>query len=169
MRFLSSPSIVIPLAVDAGLRAYFIRRQGKEWFESVLLPKFSPVTILALLVTLVLIFAFQAENLTVKWFHVLLIAVPILIQVHFNSALAYFLMHLFRVEYRSPRSADRSEQFFRIGGRHIHRTFRSWLRSGSRHRGGRIDRSTGDAFSLRHRTGHWFQTNAAEGLARNSD
>ena len=39
----------------------------------------------ALLATLVLIFAFQADNITEQSFHVLLIAVPILIQVYFNS------------------------------------------------------------------------------------
>jgi ACR3 family arsenite transporter len=58
--------IVVPLAAGATLRAVFLRRRGKDWFENVLLPKFSPVTILALLPTLVLIFAFQAENLTGK-------------------------------------------------------------------------------------------------------
>src|SRR5262245_9454474 len=90
--------IVIPLAVGATLRDLLLRRRGKDWFENVLLARFSPVTILALLATLVLIFAFQAENLTGKSLHVLLIAVPILLQVYFNSALAYGLMRLLRVE-----------------------------------------------------------------------
>ena len=40
----------------------------------------------ALLLTLVLIFAFQAENLTTRWLAVLLLAVPIVIQVYFNSS-----------------------------------------------------------------------------------
>jgi len=48
--------------------------------------------ICALLVTPVLIFAFQAENLTHRRFAVLLIAVPIIIQVYFNSGLTYLLM-----------------------------------------------------------------------------
>ena len=43
----------------------------------------------ALLLTFVLIFAFQAENLTSRWVAVLLIAVPIMIQVYFNSSLTY--------------------------------------------------------------------------------
>ena len=51
-------------------------------------------------VTLVLIFAFQANNLTRQWFAVVLIAVPIIIQVYFNAGLAYFLMRLLRVEHR---------------------------------------------------------------------
>jgi len=52
----------------------------------------------ALLATLVLIFAFQAENITTKTLHVALIAVPILIQVYFNSSLTYGLMRVFKVE-----------------------------------------------------------------------
>jgi ACR3 family arsenite transporter len=51
----------------------------------------------ALLVMLVLIFAFQAENLMSRWLAVLLIAVPILIQVYFNSGLTYMLMRWFKV------------------------------------------------------------------------
>ena len=46
---------------------------------------------MALLATLVLIFAFQAANILGKPLHVALIAVPILIQVYFNSGLAYLL------------------------------------------------------------------------------
>jgi ACR3 family arsenite transporter len=79
--------IVIPLAAGTVLRAWWIRRRGREWFEKVLLPRFSPVTILALLATLVLIFAFQADNITGRPFHVLLIAVPILIQLCHVAAL----------------------------------------------------------------------------------
>lgn len=66
-----------------------------------LLPQKGKPTILALFATLVLLFAFQSENLTGKSPHVLLIAAPILIQVYFNSALAYTLMRLFRVAYRA--------------------------------------------------------------------
>jgi ACR3 family arsenite transporter len=70
--------IPISLTVGAAVRAWLIHRRGKEWFEDELLPKFSPVTILALLATRVLIFAFQAENITNKVSHLLRIAVPIL-------------------------------------------------------------------------------------------
>ena len=43
------------------------------------------------------IFAFQADNITARSFHILLIAVPILIQVYFNSSLAYGLMKWLKV------------------------------------------------------------------------
>jgi ACR3 family arsenite transporter len=91
--------IVIPLVTGVLLRRWFIGRRGKSWFEEQLLPRFAPVSMSALLVTLLLIFAFQADNITDKFLHVVLIAVPILLQVYFNSSLAYALMRLFRVEY----------------------------------------------------------------------
>ena len=148
--------IVIPLAVGTALRAAFIRRHGKEWFETALLPKFSPVTIMALLATLVLIFAFQSENLTGKSLHVLLIAVPILIQVYFNSALAYFLMHLFRVEYRvaAPGALIGASNFFELAVATSIALFGAGSGRGSRHGRRRIDRSAGDALGLRHVQSH---------------
>ena len=86
--------IVIPLAAGWLTRTALLKSHGKEWFEQKFLPKFHPVTIGALLLTLVLIFAFQAENLTTRWLAVLLLAVPIVIQVYFNSTLAYLLMRI---------------------------------------------------------------------------
>jgi len=108
--------IVIPLTGGVILRTWFIRRHGREWFEKVLLPKFAPVTILALLATLVLIFAFQADNITAKFLHVILIAAPILIQVYFNASLAYGLMHRFKVEYSvaAPGALIGASNFFEL-------------------------------------------------------
>jgi ACR3 family arsenite transporter len=108
--------IVIPLSAGVILRAWLIRGHGKEWFEGTLLPRLAPVTIAALLATLVLIFAFQADNITGKFFHVLLIAVPILIQVYFNSSLSYGLMRLFRVEYpiAAPGALIGASNFFEL-------------------------------------------------------
>jgi hypothetical protein len=63
------------------LRARFVGKHGRDWFEGVLLPKCAPVTTAALLATLVFIFAFQADNITGRLSHVLLIAVPITLQV----------------------------------------------------------------------------------------
>jgi len=107
--------VVIPLALGAISRAVLIRRKGTAWFEG-FLAKFHPVTIVALLATLVLIFAFQAENITTRWFHVLLIAVPILLQVYFNSSLAYGLMKLFNVPYAvaAPGALIGASNFFEL-------------------------------------------------------
>jgi ACR3 family arsenite transporter len=108
--------IVIPLALGSLSRVVLLRARGREWFEEVFLPFFHPVTVVALLATLVLIFAFQADNLTGRWFHVLLIAVPILIQVYFNSALAYGLMRFFRIPFNiaAPGALIGASNFFEL-------------------------------------------------------
>jgi ACR3 family arsenite transporter len=107
--------IVIPLTVGALLRWALIRRHGREWFDT-FLPRFAPVTILALLATLVFIFAFQADNITGKFSHVVLIAIPILIQVYFNSSLTYGLMRLFRVKHAvaAPGALIGASNFFEL-------------------------------------------------------
>jgi ACR3 family arsenite transporter len=108
--------IVIPLAAGTALRHWFLRRHGREWFENKLMPRFAPVTITALLATLVLIFAFQAENITGRYFHVALIAVPILLQVYFNAGLAYGLMRWLRVEHpvAAPGALIGASNFFEL-------------------------------------------------------
>jgi ACR3 family arsenite transporter len=108
--------IVIPLAAGWLTRATLLKSHGRDWFEKNFLPKFHPVMIVALLLTLVLIFAFQAENLTTKWFAVLLLAVPIVIQVYFNSSLAYLLMRWLEVEHSvaSPGALIGASNFFEL-------------------------------------------------------
>ena len=108
--------IVIPLAAGVMLRHWFISRHGRDWFEKDLLPRFAPVSISALLATLVLIFGFQADNITGKPLHVLLIAIPIVIQVYFNSSLTYGLMRIFRVPYAvaAPGALIGASNFFEL-------------------------------------------------------
>lgn len=108
--------IVIPLTLGVLLRHWLIRNHGKTWFEDVLLPRVAPVTIGALLATLILIFAFQAENILGKTFHVFLIAIPILFQVYFNSSLAYGLMKLLKVPYSvaAPGALIGASNFFEL-------------------------------------------------------
>ncbi len=108
--------VVIPLAAGMISRSWLIRSKGVEWFNDRFLAFFHPVTVLALLATLVFIFAFQAENITARWFHVILIAIPILIQVYFNASLTYGLMKLARVEYAvaAPGALIGASNFFEL-------------------------------------------------------
>jgi len=107
--------VVVPLVLGVISRTLLIRRKGTEWFER-FMTRFHPVTVLALLATLVLIFAFQAENITARWFHVLLIAIPILLQVYFNASLTYGVMKLFRVPYAvaAPGALIGASNFFEL-------------------------------------------------------
>jgi ACR3 family arsenite transporter len=108
--------IVIPLAAGVLFRRWLMARRGRRWFEGELLPRLAPVSMAALMATLVLIFAFQADNITEKFLHVLLIAVPILIQVYFNSSLTYGLMKLFGVSYAvaAPGALIGASNFFEL-------------------------------------------------------
>lgn len=108
--------IVIPLSAGIITRSLLVSVKGKVWFEGSFLPVLHPIAISALLATLVLIFAFQADNLVGKWFHVALIAVPIIIQVYFNSSLVYGLMKVFGVKYAiaAPGALIGASNFFEL-------------------------------------------------------
>src|SRR3989304_5352903 len=66
--------IVIPLAAGAVSRAVLLRRRGAAWFEGRFLPRLKPVSVAALLTTLVLIFAFQGQVILGTLSHIVLIA-----------------------------------------------------------------------------------------------
>ena len=108
--------IAIPLAAGTVLRAGLIRWRGISWYEGTLLPRLAPVTLAALIVTVVLIFSFQADNITSRFFHVVLIAIPLTLQVYFNSSLAYGLMRWLRVPFNvaAPGALIGASNFFEL-------------------------------------------------------
>lgn len=108
--------IVIPLATGTLVRTWLIARYGKRWFEQDFLPRFGPVMIVALLLTLVCIFAFQADNILAKPWHVALIAIPILCQIYMNASLTYGLMRWLRVPYAvaAPGTLIGASNFFEL-------------------------------------------------------
>jgi ACR3 family arsenite transporter len=79
--------IVIPLAIAQALRWYLLRRGRLD----AVLARLHPVGIGALLATLVLLFAFQGEEILRQPLIIAMLALPILIQVYFNATLAYWL------------------------------------------------------------------------------
>ena len=81
--------IVIPVIIAQGLRRTLLA-QGQAAFDAAM-AKIGPWSVTALLATLVLLFAFQGEAILKQPLIIALLAVPILIQVFFNSALAYWL------------------------------------------------------------------------------
>ncbi len=108
--------IVVPLVIGAIARLLLVRARGPEWFEKSFLPRFQPVAVAALLGTLVLIFAFQSQNILSHPLHVGLIAVPILIQVYFNASLTYWLMWWFKVPHAvaAPGALIGASNFFEL-------------------------------------------------------
>jgi arsenical-resistance protein len=108
--------IVIPLVAGWLSRTLLLRTKGERWFADSFLPALKPVTIFALLATLILIFAFQAQNLLENWLAVVLLAVPITIQVYFNSSLTYLVMRVLKVPHNvaSPGALIGASNFFEL-------------------------------------------------------
>ncbi|MCE4564493.1 ACR3 family arsenite efflux transporter [Maribellus sp. CM-23] len=75
--------VVIPLLAGFITHKMLIRRRGEEWFREEFLPRFKPVSIVALLSTLVLLFAFQGKTIIEKPLIILLVAIPLVIQTYF--------------------------------------------------------------------------------------
>jgi ACR3 family arsenite transporter len=82
--------IVVPVVAAQLLRAALLRRGGEAELARVL-ARIGPVSLTALLVTLVLLFGFQGEQILSQPLVIAILAVPILIQVYFNAGLAYLL------------------------------------------------------------------------------
>lgn len=83
--------VAIPLAGGALTRAWMIRHKGVDYFNDSFLPKFSGVTTIGLLLTLVIIFSFQGDVILNNPLHVLMIAVPLVLQNIITSFFAYWL------------------------------------------------------------------------------
>jgi len=83
--------IVVPLTIAHFWRAALLRRPNGYERLNALIKTLHPVSLIALLATLVLLFGFQGEQIIAQPVIILLLAVPILIQVFFNSGLAYLL------------------------------------------------------------------------------
>jgi ACR3 family arsenite transporter len=79
----------LPLAAGAYSRYWIFKHKGREWFEQQFLKYLSPVAPIALLVTLVLLFAFKGDLIINHPLHILLIAIPLLIQTTFIFTIAY--------------------------------------------------------------------------------
>ncbi|HYQ90874.1 MAG TPA: ACR3 family arsenite efflux transporter [Candidatus Competibacteraceae bacterium] len=82
--------IVLPIIVSQGWRHRLLKHGGKAALARVL-QHLQPLSLTALLITLVLLFGFQGEQILKQPLVIVLLAIPILIQVYFNSGLAYLL------------------------------------------------------------------------------
>jgi len=82
--------IVVPVILAQAFRMALLRQGGETRLQSVL-GKIQPVSLTALLATLVLLFGFQGEQIIAQPLIIAMLAVPILIQVYFNAGLAYLL------------------------------------------------------------------------------
>ncbi len=108
--------VVIPLVAGYLTSKMLIKKHGKEWFTNIFLPKLKPMSILALLLTLILLFAFQGPNITNNPLIILLIAIPLIIQTYLIFFITWFSGRKLKLPYAicSPASMIGASNFFEL-------------------------------------------------------
>jgi ACR3 family arsenite transporter len=91
--------VALPLAAGFVSRKWIIARKGKLWFKEKFLHVLTPITIIALLITLVLLFSFKGETILENPLTILWIAIPLFIQTLLIFALGYGLSKLLKLNY----------------------------------------------------------------------
>ena len=112
------------MIVSQGWRYRLLQRGGEAALQP-WLQRLQPLSLAALLLTLVLLFGFQGEHILNQPLVIVLLAVPILIQVYFNSVLAYCSTGTWgRPTAWRALGLDRRQQFLRTGGGDGHQPVR---------------------------------------------
>jgi ACR3 family arsenite transporter len=91
--------VALPLAAGYASRKWILRARGREWFERKFLHVLTPITIVALLATLVLLFSFKGETILGDPLTILWIAVPLFLQTMLIFGLGYGLARLLKLSY----------------------------------------------------------------------
>lgn len=99
---LLSISIYVALPLLAGFfsRKWIIAHKGETWFREKFLHVLTPITIIALLITLVLLFSFKGETIIDNPLTIVWIAIPLFLQTVLIFALGYVLSKLFKLKYQ---------------------------------------------------------------------
>ena len=107
--------IVIPVVMAQVWRRWLLKRGDEKVLKRVL-GRLGPVSLIALLATLVLLFGFQGDQILSQPLVIVLLAIPILIQVYFNSGLAYLLNRKFKVAHcvAGPSALIAASNFFEL-------------------------------------------------------
>jgi ACR3 family arsenite transporter len=108
--------VVIPLVAGVITNKILVVQKGEKWFQEVFLPKFKPVSIIALLLTLILLFAFQGPNILDNPIIILLIAVPLILQTYFIFFIAWFAGRKLKLSHAvcSPAAMIGASNFFEL-------------------------------------------------------
>ncbi len=108
--------VVIPLTAGAITRVVMIRRKGLQYFNEKFVPKFDGITMVGLLLTLIIIFTFQGDVIVQNPFHVLLIAVPLVLQNMISAAFAYQMCRAAKLPHQiaAPASLIAASDFFEL-------------------------------------------------------
>jgi ACR3 family arsenite transporter len=97
--------VALPLLAGYISRRWIIRSRGIKWFEEKFLHVLTPITIIALLATLVLLFSFKGEVILANPLTILWIAIPLFLQTNLIFWLGYWLARVLRLPYRDAAPA----------------------------------------------------------------
>ena len=108
--------VVIPLSAGIITRVAVIRRRGKEYLENTFIHRFDEATTAGLLLTLIIIFSSQAEVILSDPLHIVLIALPLILQTFLIFFVAYMASKLFRLphEIAAPAGMIGASNFFEL-------------------------------------------------------
>lgn len=108
--------VVIPLIAGILTSKFLIRSKGDQWFTSDFLPRLKPVSVIALLLTLILLFAFQGENILNNPFIIFLIAIPLIIQTYFIFFITWFSGKKLKLRHQvcAPAAMIGASNFFEL-------------------------------------------------------
>ena len=108
--------VLVPLVAGTITQKVMIRAKGDAWFSQGFLPRLKPVSILALLLTLVLLFAFQGNNILDNPLIIALIAIPLILQTYFIFFIAWFAGRWLRLPHPvcAPAAMIGASNFFEL-------------------------------------------------------
>lgn len=108
--------VVIPLFLGFITRTFVVKHSGFEYFNNVFLKKFNNITIVGLLLTLIIIFSFQGDTIIKNPIHILLIAIPLIIQTFLIFGFAYGWAKLWKLPHSiaSPAGMIGASNFFEL-------------------------------------------------------
>lgn len=108
--------VVIPLVGGIATRNLVTKRKGSDYFQNIFIPKFDNITIVGLLLTLVIIFSFQGKVILENPLHIMLIAVPLILQTVLIFAIAYIACKLLKLPYNiaAPAGMIGASNFFEL-------------------------------------------------------
>jgi ACR3 family arsenite transporter len=108
--------IVIPLGAGYLTRQAVIKRRGIEWFSNVFMKRLAPITPIGLIITLVLLFAFQGDVIIANPLHIVLIAIPLILQTVLIFFIAYGWAKAWKVPHcvAAPAGMIGASNFFEL-------------------------------------------------------
>lgn len=108
--------VVIPLVAGILTRISIIKNKGEEYFNKSFIPKFNKLTVVGLLLTLTIIFSFQGDVIIKNPLHILLIAIPLIIQTFLVFFIAYLASKAMKLQHNiaAPAGMIGASNFFEL-------------------------------------------------------